>query len=414
MKDEILTAVDALPDAPTIAVVVRVSDVMAEPISWLWPGRIALGKVSLISGDPGLGKSLVSLALAAHVSQGRPWPVDRSPCPRGEVLLLSAEDDIGDTIRPRLEAAGADVARVQVLTIVRDMDKDGALTTRGVSLRRDLDLLDDLLVKHRDIRLVVIDPVSAYLGDTDSHNNADVRGLFAPLAELASRHRVAIVAVSHLNKSSGPAMYRTSGSLAFVAAARAVFAVVKDKDDPARRLILPIKNNLGPDVSGLGYRVLPGLNGAPLVDWEPAPVTITADEAMRPALPDDERNATEEAMDWLHDVLVSGPMRASDVQKDARAAGISDKALRMARERLGIKPVKRGFSAGWDWGLPVAEGAQGAAEDALDAQDALPLGQGAFGGGGHLHALDAEPSRVSTFKDGEHLQDGEAFEEGSF
>jgi hypothetical protein len=384
MTEDILSAVDALPDAPTTAVVVRVSDVKPEPISWLWPGRMALGKVTLISGDPGLGKSLISIALAAHVTRGTPWPVDRTHCPRGDVLMLSAEDDVADTIRPRLEAAGADVDRVHVLKVVREVERDGTLTTRGMSLRRDLDVLDDLLAKKPDIRLVVIDPISAYLGDTDSHNNADVRGLFAPLAELASRHRIAVASISHLNKSSGPAMYRTSGSLAFVAAARAVFAVVKDKADPARRLVLPIKNNLGPDSTGLAYAVAQADNGAPVVAWEPEPVTISADEAMHPAAPDDERNATDEAMDWLRDLLAAGPMRASDVQKDARSAGISDKALRMARERLGIKPVKRGFSAGWDWGLPLAEGAQDAAEDALDAQDALPSGQGTFEDAGHL------------------------------
>jgi putative DNA primase/helicase len=380
MIDEVLREVDEMPDAPTTAVVVRVADVKAEPISWLWPGRIPLGKVSLISGDPGLGKSLISIALAAHVTCGTRWPVDRTHCPRGDVLMLSAEDDIADTIRPRLEAAGADVARVHVLQMIRDMDKDGAPTVRGVSLKRDLAVLDELLTGRPGMRLVVVDPVSAYLGDVDSHNNADVRGLFAPLAELASRHRVAIVAVSHLNKSSGPAMYRTSGSLAFVAAARAVFAVIKDKDEPSRRLMLPVKNNLGPDSTGLAYVVAQADNGAPMVAWEPDPVTISADEAMRPTN-DEERTATDEAMEWLRDILAGGPMPASEAHKQARQAGISDKALRTARERLSIRSIKEGgpFGTGeqrWIWCLP--------AEDALNAEDALSETQGVFRDAGHL------------------------------
>jgi putative DNA primase/helicase len=365
--------------AGPVAIVVRVSDVRAEPISWLWPGRIAIGKVTLISGDPGLGKSLISIAIAAHVTRGTPWLVDASACPAGAVLMLSAEDDVADTIRPRLEAAGADVERVQVLTMIRDVERDGTLTTRGLSLRRDLAVLDDLLHREPDVRLVVVDPISAYLGDTDSHNNADVRGLFAPLAELASRRRIAIVAVSHLNKSSGPAVYRTSGSLAFVAAARAVFAVAKDQDDPDRRLVLPVKNNLGPDRTGLAYRVRGEQNRAPVIEWEPESVTVTADEAMRPAN-DEERTATDEAMVWLRKRLTAGPMLASEAQKEARQAGISGKALRTARERLGIKSVKRAFSSGWDWSLPRAE-------DALKAEDALPIGKGTLGGEGILGPL---------------------------
>lgn len=373
------------------AVVVRVADVKPEPIAWLWAGRIALGKVSLISGDPGLGKSLVSLALAAHVTHGRPWPVDGSPCPAGDVLLLSAEDDIADTIRPRLEAAGADVARVHVLQMIRDVDKEGAPTVRGVSLKRDLAVLDELLTGRPGVRLVVVDPVSAYLGDVDSHNNADVRGLFAPLAELAARHRVAIVAVSHLNKSAGPAMYRTSGSLAFVAAARAVFAVVKDKNDPARRLMLPVKNNLGPDSTGLAYRVIQAANGAPLVDWEPDPVTETADEAMRPAGVEEERAPLEEAKAFLSGLLEFGPVPVRQIKADADGAGHAWSTIRRAQSAIGVEAIKEGghFGAGgqrWVWRLPPLK--------VLNPSE------------------DAQPSRVSAFNDGEHLQHDEAYEEG--
>lgn len=276
------------PKAHAVAEFVTVSDVQAEPIRWLWRGKLALGKVSLLAGDPGLGKSLVSLAVAAAVTRGAPWPVNGTRAPEGEVVLLSAEDDVADTIRPRLEAAGADVGRVHVLTMVRDLDPDGRPFSRGFSLRRDLKLLDASLAERPSVRLVAVDPISAYLGDIDSHNNADVRGLLAPLAELAARHRVAVLCVSHLNKGGGPAMYRTNGSLAFVAAARAAFMVTRDQADPARRLMLPLKNNLAPDVDGLAYSVQTAENEAPVVVWEPEAVTVTAEEALAPAGTDED------------------------------------------------------------------------------------------------------------------------------
>jgi putative DNA primase/helicase len=186
------------------------ADVQPEPITWLWPGRIAQGKVTLIAGDPGLGKSMLTVALAAHVSRGTPWPVDRSTCPLGDTIMVSAEDDPGDTIRPRLDAAGADVARVHVLTMVSEPDRDGNPRERSFNLAKDMPGLDDLLRQKSDCKLITIDPVSAYLGGTDSHNNADVRALLTPLAAVASRHRVAIVAVTHLNKAQqAQAIYRT-------------------------------------------------------------------------------------------------------------------------------------------------------------------------------------------------------------
>src|SRR5690606_15615930 len=129
-----------------------------------------------------------------------------------------------------------------------------------------------------DCRLVIIDPVSAFLGSTDSHNNSEVRGVLAPLAEMAARHGVAIVAVTHLNKGGGSALNRVIGSIAFTAAARAAYVVTRDEDDPARRLMLPAKNNLGCDENGFAYR----LEGEPTphIEWEPTLVAMSADEAV--------------------------------------------------------------------------------------------------------------------------------------
>jgi hypothetical protein len=342
-----------LPDWRPSAATLQMSKVQPEPIKWLWPNRMALGKLTLIAGDPGLGKSLISIALASHVSRGSPWPVDKTECPCGDVVMLSAEDDPADTIRPRLDAAGADVSRVYVMTGVNDIDQDtGRPVHRMVSLKKDLAIVEDLLRTLPNCRLLVVDPISAYLDGADSHNNSDIRGLLAPLSDLASRYGVAAVGITHLNKGGHTnALYRATGSLAFVAAARAVFMVSKDKDDPARRLVLPAKNNLAPDTTGVAYSVIEAENGAPAVGWEPDPVTITAEEALT-SESDDVRSEREEAEEWLLDVLAGSPIKTIELQKWAREAGHSWRTVKRAKTALKIEATKSGFSGGWSWSLP--------------------------------------------------------------
>jgi putative DNA primase/helicase len=349
-------------------IVRRISDIEAKPISWLWPGRIARGKVSMIAGHPGLGKSQITAALAAVVTTGGKWPVDRTACDLGSVFLLNAEDDAADTIRPRLEAAGADVKRVEIIEAVSDgFHADGRENRRSFSLKADLGALDALLAGRSDIALVVIDPVSAYLSGVDTHVNADVRAILAPLGELAARHGVAIVCVSHLNKGGGmnkpgvgDALLRVSGSLAFVAAARAAYIVVRDPENNARRLLLPAKNNVGREQAGLAFTVeshlLAGGIETSRVLWESEPVTMTADEAMAAPMPDEDRTMTEEASDMLREALLPGPSLAKDLKRQAMDAGISDKALRTARLRLGVAVEREGFGAQTKtfWRLPTA------------------------------------------------------------
>ncbi|MBU0639064.1 MAG: AAA family ATPase, partial [Planctomycetes bacterium] len=256
-------------------VTVRLADVQPELLRWLWPGCIALGKLTLLCGDPGLGKSFVTLDLAARVSSGTTWPdLPLLPNPAGSVVLLSAEDDLADTIRPRLDAAGADATRVVAIQAVRRILVTGQTQDDYFDLTEDLPALEAAIQQVSDCRLVIIDPLTAYLGKTDSHKNAEVRAVLARLFELAARHKVAVLAVTHLNKANTlPAIYRAMGSLAFVAAARAVWAVVRDEDDETgrRRLFVPVKNNLGADETGLAYALEPAGQTAS-VQWESDPV----------------------------------------------------------------------------------------------------------------------------------------------
>lgn len=327
----------------------RLDQVKAEAVDWLWPGRIARGKLNLIAGDPGLGKSFLTLDVAARVSTGAGWP-DRPNERRepGGVVLLSAEDGTADTVVPRLIAAGADRSRIAVLEGVHDRS-----APRAFNFERDIEALGRAVRAVPGCVLVEIDPVSAYLGGVDSHKNADVRGLLAPLAALAAELGVAVVMVTHLNKSAGaPALYRTMGSLAFAAAARSAWAVAKDRSDPGRRLLLPMKNNLAADTGGLAFRLVAAEAGStPVVQWEAEPVDSTAEEALAYEAPGERRSCVERAVDWLKDVLGSGPVPAQAVIAAAEAAGISGKTLDRAKGALGVVSRKTAVRGGWNWHL---------------------------------------------------------------
>ena len=349
--------------------IVSMKDVEPEDISWLWDGRIALGKLTIISGDPGLGKSMLTTDLAARVTTGAAWP-DGKPGTLGNVLLVSAEDDPADTIRPRLDAAEADVSRVSFLRCVRN---SATGEERSFDLA-DVAPLDNLLATMTDCKLVVIDPVSAYLAGTNSHTNSDVRGFLRPLQELASKHKVAIIVVSHLNKGDGSAISRTSGSIAFVALARFAYIVAKDPDDSSRRLFISQKNNLSADLYGLAYRVVEQSKDRPRIAWEKEPVMITADEALHRES-ESERTDAESCEAWLASLLSNGPIFVAEVHRAALSEGYSPKQVRRAREKMKVHTDKSDFKGGWKWWLTDTLGAQ----DAQGAQTG-PLGdKGALG-----------------------------------
>ncbi len=331
------------------------AEVEAVPIRWLWPGRIACGKLTLLAGDPGLGKSQITAAMAATVTRGGFWPVDGTRCDLpGSVVFLSAEDDAADTMKPRLDAVGADVFKCHILDAILETDEAGTQRERYFSLKSDLLRLAHFVRDIGDVRLIVIDPISAYLGGVDSHKNADVRALLQPMSEVAEGLGVAILGVSHLNKSGAQeAMQRISGSLAFVAAARAALIVIKDKANPARRLLLPLKNNLGRDTGGLAFSVQSitlesGLETS-RVEWEPDPVNISADDAMRTDADPDKAGEREEARRFLLDLLKDGPAMAAEAERECLEAGFSVRTLKRAKKDLGI--VSEKTAEGWCWAV---------------------------------------------------------------
>ena len=338
----------------------RVSDIQARPIHWLWKGRIARGKVSMLAGNPGLGKSQVTASMAATVSTGGSWPVDKTPCEVGNVVILSAEDDPADTIRPRLEVAGADLSRVFIIDAVADRSfANGGEIRRGFNLKSDLSRLGAMLEEIGGAALVVIDPITAYLGTTDSHKNAEIRALLSPLAELAAKHGAAVVCVSHFNKDShGEALMRITGSLAFVAAARAAFVVAKDPENETRRLFLPLKNNVATDQTGLAFSVEPiqvkssqGPIETSYVKWEATVVTTTAQEAMRPLGTDEERSDLDDAKNFLRELLADEAVPSKQIKADAEGAGYAWRTIQRAQKALGVIAFKDGMKGGWRWRL---------------------------------------------------------------
>jgi putative DNA primase/helicase len=234
---------------------IRASDVKPKKIAGLWGDRFYRGKVGFIVGDPGLGKSQIGAYIAATVSTGGNWPFDEGNARRGDVIYITAEDGAAGTIRPRLEAAGANLDRVHI--IERAVDQFGE---RAFSLIADMAQLDQALTELRKPRVVIIDPVNACLSSTDGrpfnpNSVLHVRALVCGLEALAGRHRVAIIGVTHFTKAKGAALFRVTGSFAFVAAARSVFTVTRKQDDWDTRILAPIKNNHAADGNPIGFRI---------------------------------------------------------------------------------------------------------------------------------------------------------------
>jgi hypothetical protein len=344
------------PDGPSAhrGVLVSLGAVEPERVRWLWPGRLPAGKLAVLDGDPSLGKSTVAVAFAAHVSTGAPWP-DGAGCPAGQVVILSAEDGMADTIRPRLDAAGGDPDRVHCLTGVRAVDQDGSVYTRPPTLAEaDLAAIREV-IERTGALLLIVDVLMAYLpGKVDSHRDQDVRAVLHRLAELADATGCAVLLLRHLNKAgAGSPLYRGGGSIGIIGAARAGYVVAHDPDDEtgATRVFACVKNNLAPEPPSLSYRLesAPGSQVARVV-WAGESQRVAA-ELLRAPESDDERSDRDEAAEWLTGYLTDqgGAAPAADVLKAARADGIAERTLKRARHRAGVTSVRSGFPARAMW-----------------------------------------------------------------
>jgi AAA domain-containing protein/bifunctional DNA primase/polymerase-like protein len=322
------------------------------PIDWIWKPRLARGKITLLAGDPGVGKSSLTTDIVARASTARMWPDNSGYASAGSCIILSAEDAANDTLCPRLAVAGADMDRVRIMRMA------GRPGTKSFSLATDLPLLAAAIERLGDVILLVIDPLSAYLGDKiDTHQTAAVRGVLEPLDAFAARYRCGILGVTHPPKAAqSKAINAFTGSLAFVAAARTAFIAIEEPET-GRRLLLPVKSNIGPTAAGLAYRLEPTQtpNGieAIRVLWDPEPVDVTANEAIAAAAEAARGSGQQsKAEEFLMAYLEAGPMPADKVLAAAEGNGISKRTLERAKGRLRVVSEKDTFRGGWTWRLP--------------------------------------------------------------
>ena len=332
-------------------IVVRMADVEAKPVDWLWRGRIPRRCVTVLAGRPGDGKSFATADWAARVSTGRAWP-DGTPCEAGDVLLVSGEDDPETTLRPRLDAHGADVERVHLLRAVHRVALNGK-TGQTMFTLADMAALETALKGLQTPRLCIIDPIGSFLGGkVDAHRDNEVRAVLAPIAMLAERYGIAVLVVAHHNKSNaGHADDLILGSRAFTGLARAVLHLMRDPEDEDRRLLLPGKVNIARKPAGLAFRI----DGDPArLTWESGPVDLNADGVLAAMAGRGGDGTRDEAREWLRDVLSPGPQPAADVKERAGADGIKPRTLDRAKADLGVKATREGYgSAGrWMWYMP--------------------------------------------------------------
>lgn len=342
---------DNEPESPPSELGVLLSTVQPQRVEWLWSGRIPRGKLTIIDGDPGLGKSVLTLDLAARVSRGWSMPdgepgEDRDPA---GVVLLTAEDGLDDTVVPRLEAAKADRSRILALDLVPD-----GLGKRLPQLPSDAGRIR-AAVTRMAAALMVLDPLSAYLGpEINSHRDQDCRRALWPLAKIAEITGAAVVVVRHLNKvPGGNPLYRGGGSIGIIGAARSGLLVCKDPDRPDYRILASTKCNLAKLPPSLAYALETAPNDALRISWKG--VSAHTAESLLAAPGDEvEAGAIQEAIEFLQAVLLCGLKECQEIYGQARKAGISERTLKRAKSLLGIRSKLIGFGKDgkWFWYLP--------------------------------------------------------------
>jgi putative DNA primase/helicase len=332
------------------------SEIPAKPIKWLWPQRISLGALTIVTGQVGISKSTLTLDIASRVSTGSKWPDGAGSSPKGDVILVGSEDDPGKVVIPRLIAAGADTARVHICRGVRHRDVE---YLDALMIERDLELVRRKLEQLPDVRMIVFDPLSENIL-ADENSNAQIRAALQPLVNLAQEREVAIVAVLHQSKKTDLSLIqRIAGASSYTQQARHILAVLNDPEDDTvgmerRRLFVVQKNSYGEEFVGQKYRVTTRSSDQPAIEWLPGTVQIDADRiATKPTGGAHHAEAQSQAVDAMRDVLAAGERPASEVHAEMEAKGFSRRQIDHAASRLGI--IKQQEGRRWMWRLPAAE-----------------------------------------------------------
>lgn len=327
---------------------VRLDMVTPEEVEWFWYPYIPMGKITMIDGDPGNGKSVLTVDLAARTTTAGIMP-DGTQGVQGGVVILALEDGLADTIVPRLRAAGGDTSKVMAIRGTPDITGTLRYTTI-----QDVDQITKAC-EAVNAKLVIIDPIMAHLGDANSFKDQDVRQAMAPLVKMADENKLAVVIVRHLNKAQGgSSMYRGGGSIGFNGLARVCLLVAKDPENESRRILAGIKSNLAPLPSSLSYEI-ENCQGVPRVSWG-GTCDHTADELLAIPSSPEEKSALDEAKDFLLDILKDGAsINTKEILKQSKNSGIADRTLKRAKSALKVKAEKLAFSDGWVWRLNPEE-----------------------------------------------------------
>jgi putative DNA primase/helicase len=351
-------------DAPTNSRIecVLADSIEPEPLLWLWENRIPLGKLTVFCGVPDTGKSTVAIDIASKCTTGFPWPDcpnRHDPC---DVLMLISEDDLKDTVVPRLIASGAKLNHIHfaIQTIV---EKDARRTERRIALDADLKALESILVQEPEIKLVIIDPLGSYLGALKKNDEEVIRRVLTDMKELAERTGVSMVSIDHFNKKNEQsAIHRLSGAGALAAVPRAVWAFVKDTDseDKTMRLMLNAKLNVVSEAKKAGLKyyatgvdiAIKGVqSNLPVIQWL-GNSDGDLDEILHKQA-DHEGTKANKCGKWLLAELAHGARWSEEIYKAGEKLGFSDRTIKRVRSDLGIKPLQVGRR--WKMELPGGE-----------------------------------------------------------
>lgn len=330
----------------------RGDTIVAEPVHWLWPGYLVQGKLHILAGAGGTGKTTIALSLAAEISRGGKLP-DGTRAPHGDALIWSGEDGAADTLVPRLRAAGADMTRIHFV--------DGVVGNGGKPMpfdpSVDFQKLERAAERIPNLRLMIVDSIaSAITGD--SHKNGEVRRGLQPVVDFAAHRRCAILGITHFTKGTQgrEPTERVTGSLAFGALARVVLCTAKSANKGGAHVLVRTKSNLGPDGGGFEYTFesTPLDDGSGIVasrvKWGDA-IKGSAGEILNQAeQPQDAPNA-QTPTQFLRVLLKDGPKPVSEIRAAAAANGYSMSQMHRARPKLGAVVKKLGMKEGWEWSL---------------------------------------------------------------
>ena len=320
---------------------INMEQVEIEKIDWLLYPFIPFGKVTIVQGDPGEGKTTMVLQIIAKLTKGEavlPSDSDESDLEEKtmdlepvNVIYQTAEDGLGDTIKPRLLSAGADCSRVMVID-----DNDQALTMMDARL-------EEAIIK-TNARLVVLDPIQGFLGTAvDMHRANEIRPLMKRVAVLAEKYHCAIILIGHMNKNSnGKSSYRGLGSIDFQAAARSVLIVGRIKDEPEIRVVCHVKSSLAPEGKSIAFRLDKDTGFEWIGEYD-----ISADDLLSG---DNRGQKIHAAKEFLKEILASGSVAQTKVAEEAESRRIKKKTLWNAKKELEIDSVKIGNQ--WFWMLP--------------------------------------------------------------